>query len=119
MFYMSEAQQSSKKAIQSGLKVKSLEWINQVCFKSMQAIELFYDEIISELNCEERKVDLLNQLKNNSSDHVKCFIDYHISMLFYKSSIKSKDSDLNKSFRCINECNYYFEGKFSYFKVLI
>ncbi len=108
-FYMEEIQNDCRNAIIYGRNEKSEDWINSVYIKSLLAIDSFYDKTISNVNDEEKKIDLLLKIRKKSNEHVVCLINYQLSTICYKGSLKLRDSYLNNSCRYINECNYYYE----------
>jgi hypothetical protein len=111
IFYAKETQIESIKAYEAGNypNAQSREWLAQLKLKQSEAAKAYLDFLCSiEINLEE-KVDFLLELKNISADHVKCWLNYQIAEVYYKSSLTQRDVDLKASYRSINEANYYFE----------
>jgi len=111
IFYAKETQIESFNAYKIGNypDAQSSEWLAQLKLKQSEAANAYLNFLCGlEMNLEE-KVDFLLELKKNSADHVKCWLNYQIAEVYYKSSLTQRDVDVKASFRSINEANYYFE----------
>ena len=104
---MEESQSSYSKA----LEIASSEptRMNQIERKAVDSIDTYCHWLIDTQQSEDKKATLLLRLKEKSIDLAKCQILYQLAMLYYKSSITHLETNVNKSFRSINECGYYYE----------
>ncbi len=106
-YYMEESESSYSKA----LEIDSFDtiWTGKIKMRTISLIDIYCEWLIEIGLNEDKVVTLLLKLKEKSIDLAKCQIFYQLAMLYYKSSIISLEENLNKSFRSINECNYYYE----------
>ena len=106
-YFMEESESSYSKALE--IDSSDSNWTDKIKIKTISLIDIYCEWLIEIGLNEDKVVTLLLKLKEKSIDLAKCQILYQLATLYYKSSITSLESNLNKSFRCINECNYYYE----------
>ena len=116
LFYAFETQINYKKAFEVAIgkmsvfwsqiiteNVQSNEWINQIKQKQIEAAESYLDLFIKwHITDDNERIDLLVHYRDISPDIVKCLVNYQISELCHRVSIKLLDF----CFRYINECKF-------------
>jgi len=103
--------EKSESSYSKALEINSSEpaWTNKIKMKTVSLINFYFEWLIDTSLNEDKVVTLLLRLKEKSIDLAKCQILYQLANLYYKSSITNLEANINKSFRSINECNYYYE----------
>ena len=104
---MEESESSYSKALENNSSEPT--WTKKIQIKTVSLIDFYFEWLIDTGSNEDKVVTLLLRLKEKSIDLAKCQILYKLATLYYKSSITNLEANLNKSFRSINECNYYYE----------
>lgn len=110
VYFMNEMQKSAIKAFENGkLSKMSIEWLNKLLLKALEGVDEFFKININKKENDEKIVELILKIKENSFETVECYILYKISLFYYHSSLKQIEYDVNLSYRYINECRFYGE----------
>lgn len=110
-FYAMETQRESTNAYHTGSQPsgQNKQWLAQLKAKQLAMTQAYLVDFVrspkfsSDL---EEQVDLMVKLKDESADHVKCWINYKIAEAYCHNSISRRDYDLPGSFRSVNECSF-------------
>lgn len=107
-YYIERAHESFSLAFNSGSKVKSIEWINDIEKRSISSSQDFYKFAVENLDFD-TKVFQLNKLKNFSFNQVNAYLNFYLCETFYHRSLELMEDKLNLSSQMIKECSYFYE----------